>query len=234
MNNNILKEFSYYDIDKTKLTPYNTKSINQLKIIIKMRKEFIFSALALSLMVTSCATIFSGSTQYVRFTSNPPAATIFIDEVVAGQTPAVLKLTRKNRHNVKMKLDGYQTYQTDLTQKFNAWTIGNVVLGGVIGLVVDVSTGAMYNLSPGAINISLNNGSTDELPMKVVQEITPKVKQSKDQLNVGDNVKFYSYRFNSNINGVVKRIKGETIMIEYESFGIMKTVEISKSDIKRI
>ena len=199
-----------------------------------MRKEIIFGALALSLMVTSCATIFSGTKQNVRFSSNPPSALVFIDDVEAGKTPFEMKLNRKSEHSVKMELDGYQTYQTDLTQKFNAWTIGNVVLGGVIGLVVDVSTGAMYNLSPGAINISLNNGSTDELPMKVVQEITPKVKQSKDQLNVGDNVKFYSYRFNSNINGVVKRIKGETIMIEYESFGIMKTVEISKSDIKRI
>jgi len=199
-----------------------------------MRKEFTFGALALSLMVTSCATIFSGTTQNVRISSNPPSATIFIDEVEAGQTPLVLKLKRNRVHFVKMKLDGYPTYQTRLTQKFNAWCFGNVFIGGVIGMVVDISTGAMYNLSPGVINVSMDNGSTDELPLKTVQKTTPKVEHTKDQLNVGDNVKFYSFRFNSNINGVVKEIKGDAIMIEYESFGVMKTIEISKSDIKRI
>jgi len=100
--------------------------------------------------------------------------------------------------------------------------------------VVDVSTGAMYNLSPSVINADMSNGTFDVQPAVTEPNTTPKVEQSKDQLNVGDNVKFYSHRFNSTIKGVVKEIKSETILIEYESFGIMKTIEINKSDIKLI
>jgi len=199
-----------------------------------MRKEIIFGALALSLMVTSCATIFSGTKQNVRFSSNPPSALVFIDEVEAGKTPFEMKLTRKSEHSVMMKLDGYPTYQTRLTQKFNGWCVGNIFIGGLIGVVVDVSTGAMYNLSPSVINADMSNGTFDVQPAVTEQNTTPKVEQSKDQLNVGDNVKFYSHRYNSTIKGVVKEIKSETILIEYESFGIMKTIEINKSDIKLI
>jgi len=60
-----------------------------------MKKEIIFGALALSLMVTSCATIFSGTKQNVRFSSNPPSALVFIDDVEAGKTPFEMKLNRK-------------------------------------------------------------------------------------------------------------------------------------------
>jgi len=199
-----------------------------------MRKEIIFGVLAISFMVTSCATIISGTKQSVRFTSNPSSATIFIDEVEAGKTPFEMQLTRNSEHSVKMKLDGYQTYQTRLTQTFNAWCLGNVVLGGLIGIAVDASTGALYNLSPGVIDASMSNGTTDVLPAVNVQDTIPKVEHTKDQMNVGDNVKFFSYKLDIYINGVVKEIKGENLLIEYTSFGKIKTVEISKTDIKRI
>jgi len=224
-----------------------------------MRKEITFGAIALSFMLTVCATIFSGSMQTVKFTSNPSSATIFVDEVEAGKTPLEMKIPRRNEHLVKMKLDGYQPYQTRLTQQFNGWCAGNIVFGGLIGLVVDMSTGAMYNLSPGEINAEMSNGIIDVQttangqnaipsqnngamsnsttivqPTVSKQNTTPKVENTKDQLHVGDNVKFYSYKFDINMNGVVKEIKDETILIEYKSFGKMNTVKIKKSDIKKI
>ena len=198
-----------------------------------MKKENVFGVLALSMMITSCATIFSGSTKIVRFSSNPSSAAIFIDEIEVGKTPFEMLLTRMDEHSVEMKLDGYQTYHTRLTKTLNPWCIANVFIGGVIGLIVDASTGAMYDLSPGIINAEMNNG-TDIQPVVNEQSITTKVERTKDQLNIGDNVKFYNYSFNDYIDGVVKEIKDKSILIEYKSFGKMKTVEISKSDIKRI
>lgn len=125
-----------------------------------MRKVIIFTALAVSLILTSCATIISGTRQNVKFSSNPSSAIIFIDEVEVGKTPFELRLTRISEHSVMIKLDGYQTYETKLTKKFNAWYLGNIVFGGIIGLVVDASTGAIYNLSPSEINAVMNNGTT--------------------------------------------------------------------------
>jgi len=124
-----------------------------------MKKTIILSSLALTLFTTSCATIVSGSKQNVKFSSNPSTATIFIDEVEVGKTPFEVRLERKNEHSVRIKLEGYQTYETRLTKKFNGWYIGNLLFGGIIGLIIDPITGAMYNLSPSEINAEMNKGT---------------------------------------------------------------------------
>lgn len=124
-----------------------------------MRKTIISSSLAIALLTTSCATIVSGSKQNVRFSSNPSTATIFIDEVEVGKTPFEIKLARKSEHSVMIKLAGYQTYETKLTKKFNAWYIGNILFGGLIGIIIDPITGAMYNLSPDQVNAQMNKGT---------------------------------------------------------------------------
>jgi hypothetical protein len=124
-----------------------------------MRKTIILSSLAIALLTTSCATIISGSKQNVKFDSNPSTATIFIDEVEVGKTPFEIKLTRRSEHSVMIKLEGHQTYETKLTKKFNGWYIGNLLFGGLIGLIIDPITGAMYNLTPDQVNAQMNKGT---------------------------------------------------------------------------
>jgi hypothetical protein len=101
----------------------------------------------------------SGSKQNVKFTSNPSSATVFIDEVEVGKTPFEMKLTRKSEHQVLIKLEGYQTYQTSLTKKLNGWFFGNILIGGLIGIIIDPITGAMYNLTPKEINAEMAKGT---------------------------------------------------------------------------
>lgn len=124
-----------------------------------MRKTIISSTLAIALLTSSCATIVSGSKQNIRFDSNPATATIFIDEVEVGKTPFEIKLKRNSDHSVMIKLEGYQTYETKLTRKFNAWYIGNILFGGLIGVIIDPITGAIYNLTPEQINAQMNKGT---------------------------------------------------------------------------
>ena len=124
-----------------------------------MRNKLISCSLALTLLMSSCATIVSGSKQNVKFSSNPTTATIFIDEVEVGKTPFEIKLARKSEHSVMIKLEGYQTYETKLTKKFNAWYIGNILFGGLIGIIIDPITGAMYNLSPDQVSAQMNRGT---------------------------------------------------------------------------
>ena len=124
-----------------------------------MKKTVLIATLSLSLLISSCATIISGSKQKVNFRSNPAAASIFIDEVEVGKTPFEIKLERKKEHHVMIKLDGYQTYETNLTKKFNAWYLGNIVFGGLIGIIIDPITGAIYNLSPDEVNAEMSKGT---------------------------------------------------------------------------
>jgi hypothetical protein len=43
-----------------------------------------------------------------------------------------------------------------LTKKFNAWYLGNIIFGGLIGIVIDPITGAIYELSPDQVNAHFN------------------------------------------------------------------------------
>jgi len=124
-----------------------------------MKKSIFAFLFTTSLFLSSCATIVSGSKQNVKFASNPSSATIFIDEVEVGKTPFEIKLTINSEHAVQIKLEGYQTYETTLTKKFNAWYLGNILIGGIIGLIIDPITGAIYNLSPDQINAQMTAGT---------------------------------------------------------------------------
>ncbi len=123
-----------------------------------MMKKLIACSLVVALL-SSCATIVSGSKQNVKFVSNPSAATVYVNNEIIGKTPLDVKLSRKKEHKVSIKLEGYQTYETKLTKKLNGWYFGNILIGGVIGLVIDPITGAMYNLSPKEITAEMKKGT---------------------------------------------------------------------------
>lgn len=110
-----------------------------------MRKIVV---LAVAYLLTGCATIICGSKQDVTFKSSPENAVVEVDGNYAGKTPQTVELERKKSHKVTLKLDGYKEHTFTLERKFNAWYIGNIVFGGIIGIVVDPITGAMYKLKP--------------------------------------------------------------------------------------
>ena len=120
-----------------------------------MRKVTFTLMVGASLLLSSCATIVSGSRQTVKFDSTPSNAMVYINEMKIGRTPLEHKLSRDQDYDVMIKLDGYTPYKTRLTRKFNAWYIGNILFGGLIGLIIDPITGAMYKLSPAELNARL-------------------------------------------------------------------------------
>jgi hypothetical protein len=125
-----------------------------MKIIIK--SILLLSAILLS----SCATIISGSRQNVEITSEPSSAKVYINEIEIGNTPVQKNLKRNQEYQLILKLDGYKTYETKLERKFNAWFIGNIAFGGLIGLIIDPITGAMHKLKPEEIDGNLKSGTT--------------------------------------------------------------------------
>jgi len=112
------------------------------------------------LLTTSCATIISGSRQNVEITSEPTSAKIYINEIEIGNTPVQKNLKRNQEYQLVLKLDGYETYETKLEKKFNAWYIGNIAFGGLIGIIIDPITGAMHKLKPEEIDGNPKSGTT--------------------------------------------------------------------------
>ena len=74
-----------------------------------------------------------------------------------GQTPAAVKLCRKTEHQVEIAYPGCDTAQLTIHRQLNPWIFGNLVLGGPIGLIVDVCTDATHKLTPDEIKVQLHN-----------------------------------------------------------------------------
>jgi hypothetical protein len=125
-----------------------------------MKKTKLTILTVLMLVFTqACGTIMQGTTQEVGISSNPSKASVTINGQDKGTTPMVLDLKRKDSHMIRLELDGYETYETTLTRKVSGWVWGNIVFGGLIGLVVDAAAGGMYKLTPEQISAELRNGN---------------------------------------------------------------------------
>lgn len=112
-------------------------------------------ASALLLSTAACATIVQGSNQDIAVNSTPAGASVTVDGQPMGTTPATLKLSRGNAHTLRLDLAGYAPYEMQLERKMSGWVWGNIVFGGIVGVIVDASTGAMYRLSPGTVDAAL-------------------------------------------------------------------------------
>ena len=114
----------------------------------------------LALNVVGCASIVHSGNRPVGINSDPQGAEVSITDrkgriVSVGTTPMTAKLNpyggyfRGQNYTATFELAGYATAQAPIEPELSPWFIGNIVFGGVIGLVVvDPLTGCMWNLRP--------------------------------------------------------------------------------------
>ncbi len=162
------------------------------------QKLILIGCIASLVFIVSCATIIKGTKQDVSISSNPDRATVVVKTTGGvieynGITPAVVNLSKKNEYLVTISLLGYKETTIQISQSFEPWVIGNLICGGVIGIVIDAVDGAMYKLEPDQVMVSLvtaTNGNFDTRPYVIFRAL-----DSKGQLrslNV-PLVKDYSY-----------------------------------------
>lgn len=122
------------------------------------RMRIVYSlAAVLGLLDMGCATVVTrgGRDQKVAIQADPPGATVVVDGQPTGAAPATVTLARKSEHTVEIAAPGYETAHLTVRRKLNPWLLGNLVLGGPIGLVVDVVTDATHSLSPDELKVNL-------------------------------------------------------------------------------
>ena len=93
----------------------------------------------------------------MQIDSAPPGATV---KVMPGfheaKTPARLDLKRGDApYTVTVELEGYETQRSYIRGRANAWVWANILLGGVPGIMVDWLTGAIGDLDPDSIHLTL-------------------------------------------------------------------------------
>lgn len=127
-----------------------------------LSKLLLFFCLCIAAaFIISCATIIKGTSQDISINSNPTKASVVIKtaggvEVFTGITPTTAKLSKKKEYFAIISLEGYRETTVQITQSFEAWTIGNLLcVWSVLGLLVDAVNGAMWKLEPEQIMVSL-------------------------------------------------------------------------------
>ncbi|ENV11439.1 hypothetical protein F966_00222 [Acinetobacter higginsii] len=68
------------------------------------------------------------------------------------------------RYTVIFEKEGYEKKEIKVTPSMNGWYIGNILFGGIIGLlIIDPATGAMYSLNTKDTNVVLNDLKKENL-----------------------------------------------------------------------
>ncbi|RBQ05326.1 PEGA domain-containing protein [Pedobacter miscanthi] len=125
-----------------------------------MKRIFNVAAVSATLLLSSCATIFTGTKQTVQVNSNPPAATIEVDGVKAGITPMAVPLKKGfTGQTISLKLDGYETKTFQPQTTFNPVAVLNVI--GLFGFAIDAATGAMMKYDPAVYEFTLEQKKTN-------------------------------------------------------------------------
>jgi hypothetical protein len=127
----------------------------------------ILVAAAIIPFVSGCASIISESAYPVSVNSSPVGASFVISNregntVATGTTPEVVTLVagngyfKKGSYQIVVSKDGYPDKTYAITASLDGWYWGNILLGGLVGLlIVDPATGAMYKL-PDRVDISMD------------------------------------------------------------------------------
>jgi hypothetical protein len=159
--------------------PIPAAQLRQCRLIpapLTMRNKYSLAILGAStaLVVSGCATLISGRHADVAIQSNPSDAHVTVRDrrgmpVAEATTPAVIPLKRgdgffrKARYTATIEKPGYESAQVAIDAKLNPWVAGNLVFGGVAGMVVDPYTGAMWKPKPNEIQLDLAPLSRSEV-----------------------------------------------------------------------
>lgn len=124
--------------------------------------------MAATVMLSSCATIFNRTTQSVKVTSEPSGLAFQVQDssgsvVASGNTPGEVSLGtssgyfKPGNYTFTFRKNGKVVGTRNLTASMSGWYLGNVLIGGLVGmLVVDPLTGAMFTLPDDVHFTSLN------------------------------------------------------------------------------
>lgn len=108
-----------------------------------MKTAIISMMIICSFVLTDCATIVNGSREEITVNSTPPGAEIYINGQLRGTTPNTFHLKRSKDYKIALKKDGYKPYEDTIESGISWWLLGNILFGGLIGVVIDAATGSM-------------------------------------------------------------------------------------------
>ncbi len=131
-----------------------------------LKKLGVAILMASSLYLTGCATIISGTNQSIDVISEPDGADFKLEQLTVsgpillkeGKTPSTVSLHRKDFYFLlTLTKTGYETAEIPIEVNYNGnpMVLGNLIIGGLIGVMIDAASGAQWSLDPDEVKVNL-------------------------------------------------------------------------------
>lgn len=133
-----------------------------------MKTHAIAAVAVLGIALSGCASIIKGSSQQIAITTPPTDGADCVLSSKEGNwtvvTPGVAKV-KKSKEDIQIHCTkaGWKDATATIPSDFEGWTLGNLLIGGIIGLGVDASTGAI-NEYPHAFQVPMQQNNVSSIP----------------------------------------------------------------------
>jgi len=110
--------------------------------------------------LTGCAAMRNGSTQEVRFSSQPRGAKLFVNDKAYGTTPTTLKLWRAKNHDVVFSKSGFADEEIEINSIWSgdaiAWSfVGALAWWGPLEWLIDLPMGSLKEFDRTQVRVRL-------------------------------------------------------------------------------
>jgi PEGA domain len=105
------------------------------------------------LTLTGCASIANSGYPGYPISTTPPGAQVLVNGHRFGETPIVLAIDRQSSHAIRIERDGCPVFDTMVSSRLSPWVFGNFILGGPLGLIVDLGHNGGYELHPNSLAV---------------------------------------------------------------------------------
>jgi len=116
-------------------------------------------AFAAMLILGGCATVTRGTTDQVQMRSAPSGAIATASMGQSCTTPCTITVGRKDEFSVHFEKPGFISQdvqvKTQASGPGQAALAGNLIVGGIVGLATDASTGATLDHVPNPVSVEL-------------------------------------------------------------------------------
>jgi hypothetical protein len=136
--------------------------------------------LALVVCGSGCATLVTGKYQTVTVTSEPTGVKVRAETGEYIETPGQFDLERNKDHVLVATYASAEPQQRQIKHGLQGWFFGNILLGGIIGGIVDLASGSSDRLIPNKVHFDFSKaGQTvaqrQQEYLKAHQDVKPEV-----------------------------------------------------------
>lgn len=110
--------------------------------------------LAFSILITSCGTLFTGTSSTFIISSEPDKAKVYVNGMYSGQTPTSMILKKDKDYNIVLKKDGYEDASAIVSRSFNLVSILNLL--SPLCWLVDVVTGGVWKFDQEGVTVQMD------------------------------------------------------------------------------